>query len=364
MASSSDKAGAITPIDPSTANKYLGHEEIPYPRYYNIQNQRVVVEKLAKLEGAEDGLILSSGMAAISSSLFALLQSGDHVLLTSELYGGTHKLVVDQFPRYGISYDFVSGADLAQLKSKMKNETKVIYFETPSNPLLTVVDIRGIVALAKERGIKTVIDNTFGTPICQNPITMGVDVVVHSGTKYLGGHSDLCFGAVLTTKELKEKILKTCLSLGGSLNGLDCYLIERSLKTLALRVERQCVNAQHLAEFLVRNEKITHVFYPGLKTHLGHDIAREQMQLFGGMLAFEIRNEQKVEEFLSKLRHIQPMVSLGGVETTICQPTQTSHQKMPKEDRLRIGVTDRLLRVSVGIENVEDLMEDLEQALR
>ncbi len=360
----SNYQGVNTPIFTSTANKYRGYDETVYPRYFNSENQKVIVEKLVKLEDGEDGLIFSSGMAAISTALLSQLESGDHVIFTSELYGGSHKLIVEEFKKFGISYDFVSGNDMANIRSKINDNTKVIYTETPSNPLLSVVDLKSIAEIAKENQLITIVDNTFATPINQNPISLGIDVVVHSGTKYLGGHSDLCFGAVVTSKELKKTVMKSALNFGGSLNGLDCYLIERSLKTLAVRVEKQNANAQKLTEYLADHSKVKKVYYPGLQNHPGHKVAKEQMPGgFGGMFAFELKDANQTERFLDQLTLIQPAVSLGGVETIICQPSKTSHVKMPEEERIKLGITDGLLRVSTGIEGPQDLISDLDQAL-
>ena len=358
------RGGAITPIDPSTANKYIGKDDVVYPRYFNTRNQQVIVQKLCALESGEDGLVFSSGMAAISSTLFALLGHGDHIILAKEIYGGTHKLAVEEFEKFGIAYDFVPVNDPTSLAAAIRKETKVIYFETPSNPLQSIADIRQIAGRASEHKLVTVADNTFATPICQNPLALGVDVVVHSGTKYLGGHSDLSFGAVVTSAKLKQLIHKHCTNYGGSLNSLDCYVVERSLKTLALRVERQCDNALLIAQHLQQHPGVKKVYYPGLSGHPGHEVAREQMNgRFGAMLSFELSDSKQTAVFLQKLDIIEPMVSLGGVESTICQASETSHKKMPRAERLKIGVNDELLRLSVGIEDAADLIGDLEKAL-
>ncbi len=358
------RSGAITPIDPSTANKYIGMDDVVYPRYFNTRNQEVIVQKLCKLEAAEDGLVFSSGTAAISSTLFALLNHGDHIILSDEIYGGTHKLAMEEFTKFGIAFDFVPVNDAVRLAAAIRKQTKVIYFETPSNPLQSITDIKKVVATAKQHGIVTVVDNTFATPICQNPIALGVDVVAHSGTKYLGGHSDLSFGAVATSRKIKQLIHKHCTNYGGALNSIDCYIVERSLKTLALRVEKQCDNAMQIAEYLQQHPVVKKVYYPGLPTHPGHAVAREQMGgKFGAMLSFELADAAQTATFLQKLEIIEPMVSLGGVESTICQASETSHKKMPRAERLKIGVTDELLRLSVGIEDAGDLIADLGKAL-
>lgn len=359
-----DDQGVNTPIFPSTSNKYIGYPENVYPRYFNTVNQNVIVETLSKLEGAETGLIFSSGMAAIATALFTILRSKDHVLLSGEIYGGTYKLVVEEFEKFGIEYDFIAGSSADKFESKIKANTKAIYTETPSNPLLSIVDLNQIATLAKKHGLLTVVDNTFATPINQNPIAHGIDIVIHSGTKYLGGHSDLCFGALLTRKALKEKIVQSALNLGGSLNALDCYLIERSIKTLGVRVERHNTNALKVAEALNTHPEIARVFYPGLKTHPDHEIAATQMKNgFGGMLSFELNDHNLTDAFLNHLDLVTPSLSLGGVETTVCQPSRTSHAKVAEAERLKLGITNGLLRLSVGIENADDIINDMQMAM-
>lgn len=363
--SSRDDQGANTPIFPSTSNKYIGYEENMYPRFFNTPNQQVIVEKLSSLEGTEDGLIFSSGMAAISTTLFSLLEPGDHVILSNEIYGGTYKLVVEEFNKFGIEFDFILDNSISSYRSKVKSNTKVIYTETPSNPLLTVIDLNEIGRLSKEHRLISIVDNTFATPINQNPIDYGIDVVIHSGTKYLGGHSDLCFGAVLTSKLLKEQILNSSLNYGGSLNALDCYLIERSIKTLSVRVNEHNSNGLKIAEYLNKNKAISKVYYPGLLDHYNHSLAKRQTKNgFGGMLSFELENPKSSNSFLKNLSLITPSLSLGGVETIICQPSKTSHLKMAESERLKLGITDQLLRLSVGIEDVNDLISDIDQALK
>lgn len=356
--------GVNTPIFTSTANRYIGASEILYPRNFNTENQKAIVEKLCRLEHGEAGMIFSSGTAAIATVLFSFLKAGDHAIFSQEIYGGTVKLIKDEFPKYNITFDFIPNSEIGDLKAFLRENTKVIYTETPSNPLLSVVDLQAISAVAIDNNILTVVDNTFATPIIQNPILLGFDVVVHSGTKYLGGHHDLCFGAVITSQKLKDIIYQSALNFGGSLNGLDCYLIERSMKTLALRVEKQNANAMEVAMALQENPGIAKVYYPGLSDHPNHHVATKQMKGgFGGMVAFELKNVAKTEEFLNKLQLIIPALSLGGVETTICQPSMSSHASLSEEERLEQGITDALLRMSVGIENIDDLIKDIEEAL-
>jgi cystathionine beta-lyase/cystathionine gamma-synthase len=358
----SSTRGINTPIYTSSAFEYLDGDARPYPRYFNTPNQAAVVEKLRVLEGAEDGLVLSSGMAAISSVLLALLGTGDHAVIQDEIYGGTHAMVSQHFERLGITYT-LAPADPQKIAQAVTAKTRLIYIETPTNPLLTILDVRAVTRMARERGIVTVIDNTFASPINQQPIGLGVDVVVHSGTKYLGGHSDLCSGAVLSNRSIIEKIRHMCLSLGGSLDAQSCYILERSLKTLALRVERQSANALVIAQVLAANRLVSRVNYPGLPSHPRHETARSQMSGFGAMLSFELEGTVDTDRFLHALKLIKPALSLGGVESTICAPATTSHAKVSAEVRRRLGISDGLLRLSVGIEHSDDLIVDLEQAM-
>ncbi len=354
--------GVTSPIFTSSSYEYLDREDAPYPRYFNLPNQDAVVQKLCALEGAESGVLFSSGMAAMSTTVLAFAASGDHVVLLDELYGGTHAFATDTFDRLAITYTFArTDADLVARAATPR--TKAIVIESPTNPLLGIIDIRRVADFGKSRGITTIMDNTFATPINQNPLGLGIDVVVHSGTKYLGGHSDLCCGAVLTSTEKAERVRAVARHLGGSLNAITCYLLERSLKTLALRVGRQSDNARRIAEFLAAHTAVRTVNYPGLSGFKGHPIARSQMRGFGGMLSFELEGAFSPSSFLRALRLITPALSLGGVETLICSPAETSHAKISAEERKRIGISDALLRLSVGIENVEDLMADLDQAL-
>ena len=359
-----DRMGGInSPIYTSSAFNYLDRDETLYPRYFNTPNQNTVVEKLCALEGAQDGLLFSSGMAAISTAILAFAGAGDHVVLMDELYGGTHAFATDQFRRLGIEFAFAA-TDADAVCRKATPKTKVLVIESPTNPLLSVIDIRKIARFGRENGLITIIDNTFASPINQNPLGLGIDIVVHSGTKYIGGHSDICCGAVLTTRDKANRIRALARCLGGSLNAMTCYLLERSLKTLAVRVERQTDNAARVARFLEERPEVRCVNYPGLSSSTGHAIAKSQMSAFGAMLSFEL--DERITDatrFVRSLRLIKPAVSLGGVETTICSPAVTSHSKMSEAERRRIGVTDALLRLSVGIELLDDLLDDLSEAL-
>ena len=353
--------GINTPIFTSSAYEYLDSETRLYQRYFNTPNQEAVVKKICELEGAEDGVVFSSGMATISTALLALLNSGDHAVVQDEIYGGSHAFIEDHFKRLGISFTFVR-MDAQAIEDAITSNTKIIYIESPTNPLLNVVDIRRIAEIGKRRGVLTVIDNTFATPINQNPFSLGIDVIIHSGTKYLGGHSDLYCGVAVTRKDIAARIRKTAANFGGSLNAMSCYLLERSLKTLAIRVERQTINALGIAKFLENHPKVAGVNYPGLESHPGYKIASSQMSGFGAMLSFELKDTTAID-FMRRLRIIKPALSLGGVDTTICDPATTSHQKVSGDVRKRLGISANLLRLSVGIESVEDLIEDLQHAL-
>ncbi len=359
----SETGGVNSPIFTSSSFEYIERDDKRYPRYFNTPNQEAVVAKLCDLEGAEGGILFSSGMAAISSSVLAFAQKGDHVVMLDELYGGTHAFATSTFDRLGIEYTFTA-LSVEALAAAITPATKVIVIESPTNPLLGIIDIRRVAELGRERGLTTMIDNTFATPINQSPLALGIDVVVHSGTKYIGGHSDICCGAALTGKKSDALAIRgVARNLGGSLNGFDCYLVERSLKTLALRVERQSQNAMKIAQFLLAHPQISQVNYPGLPSSPGHDVAREQMRAFGGMLSFELNAPIDPVRFLKRLRTVSPAMSLGGVETIISSPAQTSHALIDREERRKIGISDSLLRLSMGIEHIDDLIEDFEQAL-
>lgn len=354
--------GLVTPVYPSTAYDY---EDLPatlYSRYFNTPNQKAVAEKIAALENAEDGVVFSSGMAAIITSLLAMLQRGDHAVFQSDLYGGTHYAIVTEFPHVGIDYTLVDASIPENFEKAIRPETKVFFIETPSNPTLKITDIKAVAEIAKRHNIVTIIDNTFASPVNQNPIDFGIDIVTHSGTKYIGGHSDISCGVAVASKVYVEKIRKKAINTGGPLDSHTCWLVERSLKTLALRVRQQNSNALSIAEYLKTDSRIGKVYYPGLTDHPGHALAKAQMPGgFGGMLSFEVKND--ATDFARRLKLIRRAVSLGGVESTITSPVKTSHAKVNAADRAAMGVTDNLLRLSVGIEDAEDLIRDIKQAL-
>ena len=352
--------GVVNPIYLSSAYDY--EETVRYPRYYNTPNQLAVAEKITALENGEDGLVFSSGMAAIMTSLFAMVKAGDHIIFQNDLYGGTHHAALYELNRYGITYTMVDATDPSNFEKAIRKETKVIYIETPSNPLLKITDIKKVASIAKKHKLVTIIDNTFASPVNQNPIDLGIDIVTHSGTKYIGGHSDLCCGLMVSSKKLTNKIKASAMHFGGSLDAQTCYLVERSLKTIVLRVNQQNSNAMTIARFLESENKVGKVFYPGLKTHPLHSIAKKQMPGgFGGMLSFEVKGSP--DKFMKKLKYIKRAVSLGGVESTINSPMRTSHSKLTAEERKAVGISDKLVRFSVGIEDPTDLINDIKQAL-
>lgn len=360
----SPQGGVNTPVFASTAYDYLDGNVV-YPRYFNTPNQQVIEQKIAALEQAESALVFSSGMAALSSLFVQLLNAGDHLIVQAAIYGGTRALIEQELSSRGIACVFTEKTDLATLDALRQANTKMIFVESPSNPLLSIIDLEAVGAWSSDHQLLAVIDNTFASPINQNPLNWGFDLVMHSGTKYLGGHSDLCFGALAGSNTLIDRIRQTAILMGGNLNAQTCALIERSMKTLAIRVEAQNKNALQLAEFLEKHPSIERVLYPGLRSHRGHETATKQMNGYGGMLSFETKGGSAGNiAFQKRLGLITPAVSLGGVETTIASPMLTSHAGMVDSERRSLGISDWLLRLSVGIEAAEDLMADLDQALR
>lgn len=355
--------GAVSPIYLSSSYAFMDVDVKRYPRYFNTPNQEGLCKKIAALEGAEEALIFGSGMAAVSTALLAFLKAGDHIVLQRSLYGGTYNLVVEEFHKYGINYTFTDGLDSDAFAKAITPKTKVIYIETPSNPLMTITDMQMVTDVAKAEGIVTMIDNTFASPINQNPLKFGVDIIIHSATKYMGGHSDICAGAVAASKEHIEQIWNLAKNLGGSLSDMTVWMLERSMKTMAIRVKAQNKNAKKMAKWLVKNEAIANVYYPGLKSHPDHLLAKAQMKGFGGMMSFELAPHIDAEAFQKALRLIKPSMSLAGVESTMLCPAQTSHFLLGEEERKNQGIAEGLIRFSVGIEDREDLIADIEQAL-
>lgn len=354
--------GIGTPIFTSTSYAYPNAaDENIYPRYFNVPNQQVVARKVAALEKGEEALVFGSGMAAISTLLFAHLKPGDHLLLQADLYGGTFHFATSELSAFGIQIEFAD--NLARFEACIRPNTRAIYVESPSNPLLRCLDLAAIAALARKRGLLSIVDNTFATPINQNPIELGLDVVLHSATKYLNGHTDVNAGVVVSSRQVIAKVAEYAVNHGGTLDAHACYQLERGLKTLAVRVRQHNENAGRLAAFLQTHPAVARVNYPGLPGHPDHAVAARQMRGFGGMLSFELREPARVDEVLRRLRLATPALSLGGVETLVCLPSRTSHRSMSPEERQRAGISPGLVRVSVGIEDVEDLVQDFGQAL-
>lgn len=356
--------GAISPIYMSTSYAFEGVEVKRYPRYLNTPNQEMLCKKIAALEHTEDALIFSSGMAAISNAMLAFLQKGDHVIIQQVIYGGTYNFVVTEFEKYGIEYSFTESDKAADFEALIRQNTKILYIETPSNPLLGITDMRAIADIARKKNIITMIDNTFASPINQNPVDFGIDIILHSATKYMGGHSDISAGAVAASKEHIELIWKTAINFGGNLSDQTVWLLERSLKTMNLRVKEQTKNAQIMAEYFENNTDIDRVYYPGLKSHPQYEIAKKQMKGFGAMLSFELKEGIDAMKFQNSLQLIKPSMSLAGVESTTVSPTQTTHALLNEEERLERGIKDGLIRFSVGIEETDDLIVDIEQAIK
>ena len=356
--------GAVSPLFMSTSYAFEGVDVKRYPRYFNTPNQEMLCKKIAALENTEDGLIFSSGMAAISAAMFAFLKTGDHVIIQKVIYGGTFNLIVSEFEKYGIEYSFTESDKAADFKLLLKANTKILFIETPSNPLLGITDIDAIASLGKESGIITMIDNTFASPINQNPADFGIDIILHSATKYMGGHSDISAGAIAGSNEHIAQIWKTAINFGGNLSDQTVWLFERSLKTLNLRVKEQTKNAQEMAEYLEHHKNIERVYYPGLNSHPQHDLAKRQMKGFGAMLSFELEEGINAMDFQNALKLIKPSMSLAGLESTTVSPTQTTHALLSPQERLDRGIKDGLIRFSVGIEEPKDLIKDIAQALK
>ena len=354
--------GATSPIFPSTAYDFIDVEDDKYPRYFNTPNQLALSKKIADLENCEAALLFGSGIATIFTSLFSFLKSKDHVIFQGSIYGGTLNLVIKEFKKFNIEYSLVDSFDIKEYEMEIKENTKIIFIESPSNPLLKVIDLQAISNLSKKNNLISIIDNTFSSPINQNPSDFGIDIIIHSATKYLGGHSDILAGALASTKSNIDKIIESSINYGGNLSEYTVWLLERSIKTLSLRVNKQNENALKVADYLSNHEKVNAVHYPGLKTHPDYELSSKQMKGFGGMLSFELSNLEEAVLFTRKIKLIKSAMSLGGVESTICSPSLTSHSKISKEERENLGIFDGLLRFSVGIEDHNDIINDLKQA--
>ena len=355
--------GAVSPLYLSTSYEFIDKDSKRYPRYFNTPNQEFLSKKIAALEKSESAMIFSSGMAAISNVLLMVLKKGDHAIIQNDIYGGTSNFIESHVKSYGIEYTFTKDLNIKSFRECIKKNTKLIYIETPSNPLLKLVDIFSISQLAKSQGILTAIDNTFATPIVQTPITLGIDIVIHSATKYFGGHSDITAGAVASSKLIIDKLWLLAKDFGGSLSDFSVWMLERSMKTLSLRVKAQQRNAKKMARFLDNHSAVSNVYYPGLKSHPNHELAKIQMKGFGAMLSFELTQQYNVLTFLKSLKLIKPSMSLAGVESTMILPSKTSHALLSDTDRNAQGISEQLIRFSTGIESKKDLIYDIEQAI-
>jgi len=361
-------AGAVEmPIFQSATYEYAGegsYHDVRYLRTNNTPSQQALHAKLAALEGAEAALVTASGMAAISTTLFTLLSPGDHLLAQRCLYGGTHALLTREFARLGIALDFIDADRPETWTALLRPNTRALYVEAMTNPLLEVADLPAVVKFSRAHGLLSIIDNTFASPINFRPIEAGFDLCLHSATKYLNGHSDIVAGAVAGRAATIERIRHKANHLGGALDAHAAFLLKRGMKTLALRVRYQNDSALRIAQFLAAHPAVARVNYPGLETHPRHARARSLFAGFGGVLSFELKGAaSRADELASRLRIPIVAPSLGGVHTLLTRPATTSHAGLSREERLSLGISDGLLRLSVGIESTEDLLEDFRQAL-
>ncbi len=334
-----------------------------YTRYSN-PTLEAVEGKIVDLMGAQKALVFSSGMAALTTATMSVVSSGDHIVSAFDIYGGTFNFFTNVLPKYGVTVDLIETTDAGKLAEAIRNNTKVIFFESPTNPLLKLMDISEVAKIGKKRGIVTFMDNTFATSFNQKPIEMGIDLVMHSATKYLGGHSDLIGGVVAGGEELMRRVMYSRYVFGGISDPQSAWLLMRGVKTLKVRMEAHNQNGMQVAQFLENHPRIDRVYYPGLKSHPQHELAKRQMKGFGGMVSFEVAGgSDALAQFLGRLQICQLAVSLGGIESLICPPALTTHRRLSKSQRIRAGIKDNLVRLSVGIEDAQDLIGDLEGAL-
>lgn len=340
------------------------HKGYEYSRTHNPTRTQLQ-NALAALENGKHGLCFASGMAAIDA-VIKLLAPGDEVISTNDLYGGSYRIFTKIFQNYGIKFHFTNMADLSKVEALVNENTKMIWVETPTNPLLNIIDIKGCAAIAKKHNLILVADNTFATPYLQTPLDLGADIVMHSLTKYMGGHSDVVMGALIVKDDaLHERLAFIQNACGGTPGPQDCFLLLRGLKTLHLRMERHCQNGRKIAEYLKNHPKVEKVFWPGFEDHNNHNVAKEQMNDFGGMISFVLKGD-KVEDatrVLERFKFFALAESLGGVESLCGHPATMTHASIPREERMKAGLSDSLIRLSVGVEDAEDLIADLEQAI-
>jgi cystathionine beta-lyase/cystathionine gamma-synthase len=358
-------APVATPIFQTSTYYYPKEDSAGYV-YTRLENptQEVCEDKIAILEGAQEGLVFSSGMAAITTTIISLLDKGDHLIATEDLYGNTYTFLRDELKRTGIELSLIKSKNASRIESYFRKNTRGIFIETPTNPLLRVIDIPSLAEAAHKKPIKVIVDNTFATPINQRPLELGADVVVHSGSKYLNGHSDVIAGLATGKRKDIESIKEKRTTLGGCLDPHAAFLLQRGMMTLAVRMQRHNENGLRVAEFLEDHKKVNKVNYPGLESHPSHGLAKRMMKGFGGMLSFEVKGRRReANKFLGALKLLLAAPSLGGVETLISVPAETSHHYLTSKERSSQGIKDNLVRMSVGIEDFEDIKKDLNQAL-
>ena len=340
------------------------HKGYEYARTQNPT--RTVLEKnLAALENGTAAICFASGLAAMDA-VMKILEPGDEVISTNDLYGGSYRLMTKIYEKYGVKFHFVDMQHLDNVEQTINEKTKMLWIETPTNPMLNIVDIEAMCKIAEKHKLLSVVDNTFASPYLQSPIDMGADIVLHSATKYIGGHSDVVHGVLVVNHPDLEARFRFIQNAAGAVPGpQDCFLILRGIKTLHIRVQRSCENAEKVAHFLASHPKVSKVYYPGFESHPNHDIAKKQMKMFGGMVSFDLHQntEENATKVLSGTHYFSLAESLGGVESLIGHPASMTHASIPKEERLKVGLTDSLIRLSVGIEDAEDLIADLAQAL-
>ena len=340
------------------------HKGFEYSRTGNPTRQ-ALENNLAAIEGGKYGACFGSGLAAIDA-VVKMLNPGDEVISTNDLYGGSYRIFTTIFEKYGIKFHFVNMLDVQNIEEKINDKTKLIWTETPTNPMLNIIDVKKVCELAHKNNIMVGVDNTFATPYLQNPLALGADVVMHSVTKYLGGHSDVIMGALVTNDDkIAEEIYRIQNSSGAVCGPMDSFLVLRGIKTLHLRMQRHCENGKKIAHFLNDNPLIDTVYWPGLKSHTNHEVAKSQMKDFGGMISFNLVGDdlEMAKKVVSKTELFTLAESLGGVESLIGHPSTMTHASIPREERMKSGVVDSLIRLSVGIEDVEDLISDLKNAL-
>lgn len=358
----------MTPIYQTSTYKQTSpgdHKGFEYSRTGN-PTRKALEDNLAALENGKYGLCFGSGLAAIDA-IIKTLSPGDEVISTNDLYGGTYRLFTKIFEKYGLKFTFIPMGDLAEVEKHITDQTKLIWVETPTNPMMNIIDIKAIAGIAKLHGIKLAVDNTFATPYLQTPMDLGADIVMHSITKYMGGHSDVVMGAIVCSDDLLAEELYFIQNSSGAVCGpQDSFLVLRGIKTLHLRMQRHCENGKEIALYLRNHPKVDKVYWPGFETHPNHEIAKNQMKDFGGMISFTIKGDRKEDaiKVMSSFQVFTLAESLGGVESLTCHPASMTHAAIPKEEREQSGVLESLIRLSVGIEDIEDLKEDIEQALQ